>query len=284
MATITPTYDERTASIRHAEGVLTYGEFGDRDGTPVLVLDGPCSRGLPRALDALDSAPGTRLIAPDRPGVSYTDFVPQLTALLDAVDVDRVGVVAQSGGTAFALALAAAAPERVRAVGLIGPMSPVDSRAALGDYGKQLRVGLRLARRAPWLLRAALRRMAKRAAADPAAAARDVVKDAPPADRAMLERPDLWDLHERTTAEVLAAGDGLLREMQLMARPWGFEPEDVRVPVEIWVGEHDNRHPAAVSRRLASRLPGDVRVHVVPGAATFALGPVYPDVVRFALG
>jgi pimeloyl-ACP methyl ester carboxylesterase len=284
MPTTAPTCEERTASIRLADGELTYAEFGDPAGAPVVALDGPCSRGLARALDALDSAPGVRLIAPDRPGSSYTEFVPQLRALLDALDLDRVGLIAQSGGTAFALAFAAAAPERVRAVALIGPMAPVDSRAALGDYGKQLRVGLRLARRAPWLLRSALRRMAKKAASDPAAAARDVLKDAPPADRALVERPELWELHERTTAEVLAAHDGLLREMRLMARPWGFDPADVRVPVEIWVGEHDERHPAAVSRRLAARLRGEVPVHVVPGAATFAMAEAYPDVVRFALG
>jgi pimeloyl-ACP methyl ester carboxylesterase len=277
MAAISPT--ERSG----AHGALTYLELGDPAGTPVLVLDGPGSRGLVRALDALDAAPGARLIAPDRPAVSYTDLAPQLAALLDALDIDRAGVVAQSGGTPFALALAAAAPERVRAVALIGPVAPVDSRAALREYGRELRVGLRLARRAPWLLRSGLRRMSRKAATDPAAAARAVVKDAPPADRALLERPELWELHERTTAEVLAAHDGLLHEMRLMAHPWGFDPADVRVPVEIWVGELDGRHPPAVARRLARTLPGDVEVHVVPGAATFALAEVYPTAVRFAL-
>jgi pimeloyl-ACP methyl ester carboxylesterase len=284
MAGSAPTYEERSSSIRLGDRTLAYAELGDPGGTPVVVLDGPCSRGLARALDALGSAPGVRLIAPDRPGSTYTGFVPELAALLGALDVDRVGLVAQSGGTAFALAFAAAAPERVRGLGLIGPMAPVGSRAALGDYGKQLRVGLRLVRRAPWLLRLVLGRMGKQAANDPAAAARQVVKDLPPADRAMLEEPALWELHERTTAEVLTAHEGVLREMDLMARPWGFDLAGVRVPVEIWVGEHDERHPAAVSRRLAAALPGDVRVHVVPGASTFAMAPVYPDVVRFALG
>jgi pimeloyl-ACP methyl ester carboxylesterase len=119
---------------------------------------------------------------------------------------------------------------------------------------------------------------------EPEAAARDFARSAPPADRAMLERPELWALHEKATAEVLAEPDGVLHEMRLAARPWDFDLAGVRAPVEIWVGEHDDRHPEAVARRLAARLGGDVRVHVVAGAATFAMAPVYPDAVRFALG
>ena len=75
---------------------------------------------------------------------------------------------------------------------------------------------------------------------------------------------------------------GVLHELRLAARPWEFDLADVRAPVEIWVGEHDPRHPEAVSRRLAARL-GGAPVHVVPGAATFAMAPIYPDAVRAAL-
>jgi hypothetical protein len=51
--------------------------------------------------------------------------------------------------------------------------------------------------------------------------------------------------------------------------------------VAFWVGELDPTHPPVMSRRMAQRL-GDAPVTVVPGAATFGMVSVYPDVLRHA--
>ena len=64
-------------------------------------------------------------------------------------------------------------------------------------------------------------------------------------------------------------------------KPWGVDLGAVRAPVAFWVGELDPTHPKVMSLRMAERL-GGAPVTVVPGAATFAMVQVFPDVLRNA--
>src|SRR4051812_17711522 len=94
---------------------LSYGIYGAETGPLVIVLDGPGSRGLARAASPIAAELGLRLVAPDRPGWGETtldarrgiaDWPDDHAALLDALDADGAGILAQSGGTPFALAAA----------------------------------------------------------------------------------------------------------------------------------------------------------------------------------
>src|SRR3712207_6351243 len=149
--------------------------------------------------------------------------------------------------------------------------------------GGQVRVALRLARRAPWLLRFMLRSTSKKTAKDPEKAAHRLAGEAPPADRVVLEDPAMMRLHVQSSAEILGRPEAIAREFGLLNRPWGVEPEAVSVPTALWVGDADKTHPVPTTRRLARRL-GDRPVTVVPDAATFGLVAHYPDMLRFAAG
>ncbi|MEA2137062.1 MAG: hypothetical protein QOG56_212 [Solirubrobacteraceae bacterium] len=272
---------------------LGYTTFGAPGGPVVVVLDGPASRGLAQAAARSAAALGIRLVAPDRPGVrestpapdrGIADWPQDHAALLDALGVRRAGIFSQSGGTPFAIAAAAALPERTTALAGVGPIAPFDEPGSMREIGGELRVAVRLARHAPWLLRALLRRFSRAAAKDPVATARRVARGVPPADARALEDPALWAIHERATAEILAQPRAVAHEIGLVARPWGVDPADVRVPVSFWSGSGDTRHPTAQARRLAARIPADVAVHVVPDAAAFGLHAIYPQALRFAAG
>ncbi len=292
---------ERDAELRLPDGrTLSYATFGAEarsdggaDARPwIVVLDGPGSRGLARAAAPAAAALGLRLVAPDRagfgattpaPGRGIADWAADHAALLDALGVERAGVLGQSGGTPYALAAAAALRGRVPAVALVGALAPLDEPANMATAGRQLRGGVKLARRAPWLLRFALRGASRGAVKDPEQAARKVMKDAPPADAAVLEDPAVWALHVRATAEILGRPAALAGEIGLLARPWGIDLGAVACPVALWSGERDATHPTAHSRWLAERL-GAAPVTVVPGAATFGMLPIYADALRFAAG
>ena len=272
--------------------VLSYATYGDLADPLVVVLDGPASRGLARAAAPIAASLGLRLVAPDRPGFGdstaalqrgIADWPSDHAALLDALGAEQAGIVAQSGGTPYALAAAAALPQRVSAIGLLGALAPLDDPATLAESGGELRAGARLARRAPWLLRLVLRGAARSARKNPQKLARKVAKDAAPADVEQLRDPALWAIHERATAEILGQPLPLAREIGVLSAPWGIDPADVSVPVAFWSGECDVRHPTSHSRRLAAML-GGAPVEVVPGAATFGLLPVYGDALRFAAG
>ena len=156
---------------------------------------------------------GIRLVAPDRPGTRASTAAPgrgiagwpaDHAALLDALGAQRAGILAQSGGTPYAIAAAAALPERTIAIASLGPVAPFDEPASVKELGGELRAGVTLSRRAPWLLRAVLRRFARAAEKDPKKMARKLAEGLPPADARVLEDPALWAIHEQATAEILA--------------------------------------------------------------------------------
>lgn len=51
-------------------------------------------------------------------------------------------------------------------------------------------------------------------------------------------------------------GRGLYDEALVLARRWGFDPGDLRVPVHIWHGEMDDTVPVRMARYVAGRIPG----------------------------
>ncbi|MEA2178683.1 MAG: hypothetical protein QOG77_1980 [Solirubrobacteraceae bacterium] len=267
---------------------ITFGAAGD---PLVVVLDGPGSRGLARAAAPAALELGLRLVAPDRPGFGATTqagrpiaaWPEDHAALLDHLGVERAGVFGQSGGTPYALAVGAALPQRTVAISLAGAVAPLDNPGSAGELGSDLRVATRLARRAPWLLRFMLGRVARSARKDPEAFSRKAHKSLPPADLAVLEAPELRDLDRVATQEILGRPEAVAAEIGLLAGPWGLDLASFPVPVAFWSGDRDTRHPTAQSRRLA-RLLGGGEVHVVEEAATFGLLPVYPDALRFAAG
>ena len=272
---------------------LGYATYGADAGPLVVVLDGPASRGLARAAAPVAAALGIRLVAPDRPGTRRSTQAPERgivdwpddhAALLDALGAGRAGILAQSGGTPYAIAAAAGLPERTIAIASLGPIAPFDEPASVRELGGELRAGVRLARRAPWLLRAVLRRFERAAAKDPKRLARKLADGLPPADARVLEDPALWAIHEQATSEILAESQAFAHELGLMARPWGVDPADVRAPVSFWSGSHDTRHPTAQAHRLAGLIGARSPVHVVPDAAAFGLMSIYEDALRFAAG
>jgi pimeloyl-ACP methyl ester carboxylesterase len=281
----------RDADLRLSDGrTLSYGLYGAVDGPLVVVLDGPGSRGLGRALAATATTIGVTLLVPDRPGFgnstaapgrSIVDVAADLLALERSPEVQRFGIVAQSGGTPYALALAAAAGDAVTGLSFVGALVPLNEADALQDVQRPMRTMFTMARRAPWLLRPAIGALALKTRRNPEAAARAYAKDLPAADRAVLADPSMWAIHAVTSAEAVSSPAAFAREARLLAQPWGVDLRGVTAHAAFWVGELDPTHPPVMSRRLAQRL-GDAPVTVVPGAATFGMVSAFPDVLRHA--
>jgi len=119
---VTPTDGELTRDRR----TVAYRDFGPDGAAPVLWCHGgPGSRFEPASQAPAAAAAGYRLIGIDRPGYgrstpwpgrSIAGWVPDGVAVADALGLDRFITVGVSTGGAYALALAATAPERVTGV------------------------------------------------------------------------------------------------------------------------------------------------------------------------
>jgi pimeloyl-ACP methyl ester carboxylesterase len=56
--------------------------------------------------------------------------------------------------------------------------------------------------------------------------------------------------------------DGFIDDDRAFFSPWGFEPQDIEVPVEVWYGDHDLMVPASHGAWLGHHIPGATVVHL----------------------
>lgn len=131
--------------IETARGPVEYADVGQ--GTPVLFVHG-APGGYDQAKVVADhyELSGFRLVGPSRPGYLRTPLTSgrstleqaeMLAALLDALDIDRVPIIAHSTGAAIAIHFAARNPKRAAglylAAGVYRPLPGARaSRFALG--------------------------------------------------------------------------------------------------------------------------------------------------------
>jgi len=253
--------------MRLADGRrLAWLELGDRAGRPVFYFHGyPGSRleawlaaGAARRL-------GLRLLAPDRPGFGASTFRPGRTIgawvddvvqLADRLALTRFSVVGVSGGGPYALACAARIAERLDGVAVVAAMGPLARTDVTKGMVTWNRLALALAARVPRVARIGIGLAARFYRRYPQRYLAHMLAAAPPADRSVLADADYRALLAASTAEALRPGGrGVAWELTLLARPWDFRLEQVRIPVRIWQGLADNIVPAAMARQLAKALP-----------------------------
>ncbi len=230
--------------------------------------------------DAFGAA-GMRLLAYSRPGYGSSTRVEQRTvadaaadsvALLDALGIGTVVSLGYSGGGPHALAVGALTPQRCRGVVVVAGVGPCrDPEQFLAGMGEEnvAEFGAALSGRASleqWMADEGAP-MLTATAEQISAALGDLLDDT---DRDVLAGG--WA--DRLAAEfhrVAATGTaGWVDDDLAFTRPWGFEPEQVTVPVTVWHAGRDRMAPVGHSRALAAELP-DATYHEVPELGHLAL-------------
>ena len=261
----TPGYHE----LRLRDGrTLAYNEYGSPAGKPIVYCHGaPSSRAEGDLIvnGATASALGLRVIVPDRPGMGRSDRQPgrrivdwpnDVIDLATALGLETFAVLGSSGGAPYAAACGAITPNRVRVVGVFGGVAPLDAPGFLSAMSGPLRLAFRLGRSAPGVLRV-LFRLNLRAIRRGGERARErMTAWAPEPDRMLLQRAEVSRGFVACFEEACRQGPaGPAEDMGLIARPWGFELADVKVPVLLWHGELDRNVPVVAGRYLASAMP-----------------------------
>jgi pimeloyl-ACP methyl ester carboxylesterase len=229
-------------------------------------------------LDAPARALGIALVAPDRPGFGLSDPLPGRTlldwpadvaALADALGVDRFRVLGGSAGCPYALAAAHLLRDRVIRVALVAGLGPTDDREAVRRMGRTARIGFALATRAPGVFRLAFGALARLVARYPWL--NFYLNEATPPDRAALARPEVLAALDAAAGGAFRQGTAAaVQELALLAAPWGFRPEEIAAPVQIWHGREDGVVPYQMGELLARRLP-DARLTLVDGEGHVSL-------------
>lgn len=282
--------ESRTVRLRDGRTVC-YAEYGAPDGAVVVNAHGGLACRLDVAsADAAARAVGVRLISPDRPGIGGSDPQPGRTILDWAGDVadmmDRLGVGRFAGmgwsmGGQYAAALAWALPERVHRVAIIAGALPLTEPGVFAQLPAFDRIYTRLSQHAPWLVKPCFAAMAVAARSAPALYGRLAAAQLGAADATVL-RDDGYAEFARMSAEALRRPDGVAGDYRAWLRPWGFAPEQIAIPVDVWGGEQDQLVTIAWPRELARRIP-TATLHEKPGGH-FLAHRYYSDIFAGLLG
>ena len=251
---------------------LGYAVYGDPDGVPVLNCHGGLLGRLDVELADEDArALGICIISPDRPGIGLSDRAPghatvdwtdDVRQLVDQLGVDRFGVMGWSLGGQYALAVAARLPDRVTRTAVIAGCIPLDDPVAYSQLSGSDRHLARLSTRAKPAARAAFATLARLARHQPKRFAKLSSRDVCPSDQAVFLAQSEW--FSRALADALQDPRGEVDDYLAMIAPWGFEPEDVTGPVDLWQADDDTLVPAQWAVELKRRIP-QARLTTIPG-------------------
>jgi pimeloyl-ACP methyl ester carboxylesterase len=254
---------DRVVRLRDGRS-LGYAQYGDRDGFPIVNAHGglACRHDV-AAADAAAAEAGVRLISPDRPGVglsdprpgrSVLDWARDVAELLERIDVDRFAVMGWSMGGQYAAAVGHALPHRVTRVAIIAGALPLTEPGVFDELPGMDRFLIRMCRRTPWAAAQGFRMMRFAAGAAPTVYGRLGARWLGPADGAVI-RDEGFGAFARMSHEALRQLTGAVEEYQAYARPWGFAPEQLTVPVDVWAGTRDQLGHPSWPHRLALRIP-----------------------------
>jgi pimeloyl-ACP methyl ester carboxylesterase len=261
---------------------LGFAEFGDPQGRAVFWLHGTpgARRQIPTEARVFAQENGIRLIGIDRPGIGSSTpfqydtvvaFADDLATVADTLGIDKMAVIGLSGGGPYTLGCAAAMPERVVTVGVLGGVAPTRGAdaiggglVALGPYVAPLleHVGL------PVRLAAVAFVWAIRPVAEPVLYL--YARISPEGDRRLLVRPEfkamfLDDLLNGSRKQLAAP----FADVVVFSRDWGFRLEQVKVPVNWWHGDRDHIVPFGHGEHVVARLP-EAELHRIPGESHMA--------------
>jgi pimeloyl-ACP methyl ester carboxylesterase len=267
---------------------MTLDDAGDPAGVPLLYLHGtPDSRLARPADDAVAARAGVRLLALDRPGYGGSDSLPadaapgtgplahQVASVLDELAVERTALVAWSGGTLAALAVAARLPERVSALGVVAGLVPrqaYDDPVVREAGAERLRT-LELADTLPrGQLGEAVAPLLAPYPCDHALALEHQAEHRDPAGA--LELASVAGGTDRMADALVEAVRhglaGIAADLEAQARPLDIDLVAVGCPTRLWYGTADAVTPPAFGEWYARELPA-ATLDLVSGAAHYLL-------------
>ena len=211
---------------------------------------------------------GLRTVTYSRPGYanstaqhgrSVADAAEDSEAILDALGADHFITVGWSGGGPHALACASLLPERCSAAATIAGLAPygvggLDWLEGMGPENiTEFGAGVRGEQALVEFLEGEARGMRTLTGGQVADSLGGLVSDV---DRAALVEEFADALAYSFRGSVSNGIAGWRDDDLAFARPWGFEPKTIGVPVAIWHGAQDRMVPFSHGRWLAANVKG----------------------------
>lgn len=250
---------------------ISYTEFGDPAGFPLFYCHSSGSTRLEASLFHREAKNARfRLIAFDRPGLGYSDFVrgggqagfaQDLLNLADDLGCKRFGLLCSGGGTSLALAASCWHPDRISVVlGLSFSPSPLGILQSSPAFIRSL---VLLA------LRLYSGFMQKRCACNPMRYLERLRETLCYTDKRVLEDPLVLEMLSKDVRESVRQGSrGFVYDVSQNFERWEFDPREVQVPVHLWQGTADTLVNRNSSTPMVSMLQNAI-LHKVASRGHF---------------
>jgi pimeloyl-ACP methyl ester carboxylesterase len=257
-------------SVALADGrSLEVSVSGPEGATPLVVHHGtPSDRTQYRPFAEAAAVRGLRLICYSRPGYggssrqpgrAIADCAADTLAIVEQLGAARFYTAGWSGGGPHALACAALLPDRVLACATIAGIGPFGATGLefLEGMGRENHEEFGAALAGPPKLQGYLERQAQALAGltgeQVAAALGDLVS---PVDVGAITGAFAAYLATTLRRAVASGIWGWFDDDLAFTRPWGFDLDEVGVPVVVWQGGQDRMVPFAHGQWLATHVLG----------------------------
>lgn len=250
---------------------LGYAEAGDPQGKALVLCHGLHSSRLEVKMfhEQMKKA-NIRVISLDRAGMGLSsfyegrevlDFVEEVEALTEHLNIDNFSILGSSSGAKYALACAYQIPHRLKACHLVSSAVPMELMN--DDMPKTMRVFTQLLNHALWLLKPIFWLSYGRFTKNYSMADKFLGNIALPlkeVDKKLLKdetlKKEFWEMFSESYAQGTKAVAYDARA-DVLKNGWGFDVADIKMPnIHFWHGELDGGVPVSMARALSQQIEG----------------------------
>jgi pimeloyl-ACP methyl ester carboxylesterase len=273
--------------------VLSYVEYGLPEGKPVFYFHGSPGSNLElmlfENLEEVVKRLKLRIIALNRPGFGLSSFMPgrkisdwptDISQAADQLEINRFAILSYSAGGPYLAACARFIPERITKAVMVSGTCPFSRPGAYkGMGGSKMYWGT--ARIHPVLTRLLLHQ-AVQAPATPPASQQAAMMSQP--DYEMVIQPGFFEKFFKLTfaQACLKSTRGPAHDARLLTQSWGFNPEEITFPIELWHGELDQNAPFHQAQYMSQAISGAVP-HFYAGEGHITLFTKYFETILNSL-
>ena len=263
----TSSYRDGTVDVGGRQ--IAYAEYGSPDGAPVLFFHGtPGSRHLASILDDQATDARIRLLAPERPGLGRSgpakrygllDWSRDVAHLVDALNLDSIGVVGFSGGGPHALAVGAGIEKgqlsmnKLSGIGLLAGSGPPETPQ--GNTNRSVRAMGVAVRSFPRIANGLFKLGAWIARRRSPTATVGLYSNRPVGEDQEIT-PDIARMIHQDYCEAFQQGsEHAVRDSKRVLSEWAFDPTAIDIPIAGWYGGADRNVSPAHGEYLAKQIP-----------------------------
>lgn len=256
--------------------ILSYAEYGDPNGSLIFFFHGwPSSRLHGKRINKVVKKLKIRVIAPDRPGIGYSEFQENRTLLDWPNDIEELAdklnhksfsVMGVSGGGPYAAVCAYKLPKRVRTTGIIVGLAP--------PYIPKICTGMAWANAFSWS-RAYRYPIAQTIAGYLVFLQATILRYdlasffLSNADKRLMSPTYKNSLLQDRIESLRQGTRGLTHDLNVYCTNWNFDLEKIRVPVFLWYGARDKNVSLSMGEYYHSRIKGS-KLHIYSEGGHFS--------------